>query len=281
VVSDNYGGYTSENGVLYWKDKTGYYGGVYLKQYPAGKTGSFVIPDSVRIIDAWAFYGCTSLTGITIHNGVRQILCDAFRDCTSLKSVTIPNGVSVIKEQAFQGCTSLTSVTIPSTVDSIGYGPFADCTSLTTIDVAERNYGGFYSENGVLYLRDKNDKGENIVCLWQYPAGKRDSTFTIPDNVTYIWHYAFSKCKSLTGVTIPDGVTYIGAEAFAFSGLKTVTIPNSVIGMGSAFGWCSDLTSVTFECMIDASNFVNSNAFPGDLISKYLAGGIGTYTSTM
>jgi len=58
--------YSSEQGVLYNKDKT------VLYTYPAGKTGAFTIPNSVTSIGMGAFYGCTSLTSVkfegTIYN---------------------------------------------------------------------------------------------------------------------------------------------------------------------------------------------------------------------
>jgi hypothetical protein len=102
---------------------------------------------------------------------------------------------------AFYGCTSLKSVTIPASVKDIDYGMFAYCTSLTAINVAAgSNY--LFSENGVLYCY-YGSKGEEIV-LWQYPAGKTDRTFDIPNNVNHINTLAFGGCKNLTGVTIPN-----------------------------------------------------------------------------
>ncbi len=38
------------------------------------KDGSYVIPDSVTTIGAWAFCGCSSLTSVVIPSGVTIIL---------------------------------------------------------------------------------------------------------------------------------------------------------------------------------------------------------------
>jgi len=46
----------------------------------------------------------------------------------------------------------------------------------------------------------------------------------------------------------------------------------------AAFTYCEKLTSVTFQSTITADNF-DDDAFDGDLRDKYLAGGIGTYTT--
>jgi hypothetical protein len=83
--------YTSQDGVLYNKDKTT------LHTYPKGKTGAFTIP-----------------------NGVTSIGNYAFRSCNSLTSVTIPNSVTSIGNMAFFS-TSLTSVTFASTISSSNF----------------------------------------------------------------------------------------------------------------------------------------------------------------
>ena len=61
---------------------------------------------------------------------------DAFSECTSLTSVTIGNGVTSIGRYAFEGCSSLTSITIPDGVISIGWGAFDGCSSLTSVLLA-------------------------------------------------------------------------------------------------------------------------------------------------
>jgi hypothetical protein len=76
---------------------------------------------------------CTSLTSVTIGNGVTSIEDNAFNGCTSLTSVTIGNGVKNIKYWAFNGCTSLTSITIPASVTNLGNSVFDKCTSFTSI----------------------------------------------------------------------------------------------------------------------------------------------------
>lgn len=53
-----------------------------------------------------------------------------FEQCTSLSSVTLNEGLEVIGNNAFRGCTSLTSVTIPSTVANMYMSVFSGCTSL-------------------------------------------------------------------------------------------------------------------------------------------------------
>ena len=74
------------------------------------------IPEGVTTIEGYAFLGCTSLTKVTIPEGVTTIRHYAFNDCTSLTNVTIPEGVTYIRNLAFNGCTSLKSVSLPASL---------------------------------------------------------------------------------------------------------------------------------------------------------------------
>jgi hypothetical protein len=210
--------YASEDGILYNKEKTEFI------LIPKKISGNITIPDSITSIGDCAFSSCTSLTGVTIGNGVTSIedgyidaygVYGVFSGCTSLTRVTIPDGVTSIGKYAFSDCTSLANITIPDSVTSIGDRAFSGCTSLANI--------------------------------------------TIPDSVTSIGEYAFSGCTSLANVTIGNSVTSI--ENYAFYG-------------------CTSLTSVTFQGTIPSSGFDTSAYGYSDLRDKYLAGGIGTYTTS-
>ena len=148
------------------------------------------------------------------------IAYSAFYGCSSLTSITIPKGVTEIGEWAFEGCSSLTSITIPESVKTIGEGAFLGCTSLTSIDVASNN-NSYTSINGVLFSKDK-------TILIRFPWGKKDVTsYAIPESVTSIGSFAFEVCSTLTSITIPEGVTKIGEEAFYnCSGLTSITSMN-------------------------------------------------------
>lgn len=84
-------------------------------------------------IDIGTFYGCTSLTSITIGNGVTYIDQSAFYGCSSLTSINIPNSVTSIGLNAFYSCSSLTSITIGSGVQTIYEKAFADSPELTDV----------------------------------------------------------------------------------------------------------------------------------------------------
>ena len=107
----------------------------------------------------------------------------AFYGCSSLTNITIPNSVTSIGNYAFSECSSITSITIPKYVTSIGDNAFLGCSSLTNIIVDPNNskYSN-YEHDGVLYNKD-------ITELIRFPGGK--TNVTIPNSVTTIGNLHF------------------------------------------------------------------------------------------
>ena len=81
-VNEANSAYSSQDGILYNKDKTA------IVCIPRAIKGDVTIPDSVTSIGPGAFSGCDGLTGITIGNGVTSIGSFAFDGCGMLTSIT-------------------------------------------------------------------------------------------------------------------------------------------------------------------------------------------------
>jgi len=133
TVAEDNARYSSENGVLFNKNKT------LLIQYPRHKRdGVYTIPSSVTAIGEGAFLECAGLTSVTIPGSVKVIGDSAFKRCGDLASVTIEDGVTLIGRAAFAGCGNLTSVTIPNSVGLIRTEAFAECEKLTSVKLPNR-----------------------------------------------------------------------------------------------------------------------------------------------
>lgn len=74
----------------------------------------------------------------------------------------------------------------------------------------------------------------------------------IPEGITSIGNYAFTRCESLTSVTIPESVTSIGSYAFyRCSALDSVELPNALETIGSrAFYSCNALTEFSIPASV-------------------------------
>jgi len=78
------------------------------------------------------------LIGVDLSNtSITSIGELSFGLCSSLTSITLPEGVTSLGEYCFVGCTSLTSITLPESVTSLGEGCFAECSSLASITLPE------------------------------------------------------------------------------------------------------------------------------------------------
>ena len=89
-----------------------------VNSYTFDTTGEHIVKYTLSDpteIGEWAFYGCSSLTSITIPNSVTTIGQGAFFKCTGLTNVVIGNGITEIGDGAFELCESLISVTIHAT----------------------------------------------------------------------------------------------------------------------------------------------------------------------
>lgn len=200
---------------------------------------SITIPKGVTGMGDYTFDGCNNLKCITIQEGVTEIGEGVFIGCSNLESITIPESVTSIGGSAFYGCSNLESITIPKSVISIGNGAFNECGGLTAI-LVDVNNTMYSSTNGVLF-----DKQQSIII--QYPSGKSDSNYSLPESVTEIGDHALSSCDNLLKVSLPESVTCIGEYAFnECSSLADISIPNNVtsIGRGAFFG-CKNLSIIT------------------------------------
>ena len=135
------GRYAFENTAFYnntdnWVDGVLYIGNHLIKAED-GVSGEYSIKDGTKTIADEAFYGCYSLTNVTIPDSVTYIGNLAFCGCSSLISITIPDSVTSVGGYAFWRCESLTNITIPDSVTSIDKGAFRECVSLAGVTIPD------------------------------------------------------------------------------------------------------------------------------------------------
>ncbi len=226
---------TSDNGILYSKDKT------ILVSYPANCSQTrYIMPDNVSTMSENAFYGAKNLKEIQLSKKfeIRVYGVQFFLGCRNLESISVPESnselysvdgvlfrkhdsddldnpclisypqnksdskyevpktVKSIEPRAFEGNTNLSTVIIPDNVTEIKLCAFMDCRSLSKVVLPS-----------------------NLKEI-SYSAFRNCSSLTdidIPSSVTTVSICAFYNCRSLKNVTIPFNVTKIEYHAFGYS----------------------------------------------------------------
>ncbi len=187
----------------------------------------------------YSFPDCDREGTYSVPEGVTEIFGGAFCQ-SSLSEITIPDGVKRIGSHAFENCDDLQSVSIPASVEEIGYLAFLNCSALREILISPEN-DRYRVENGVLIDSDG--------LLRTFLSGLGLESCDIPKDVVRIDDWAFADLDTLKSVTIPDGVKRIGAWAFCnCMALTTVSVPASVETIGDdAFCDFENLTIFTPE----------------------------------
>ena len=174
---------------------------------------SVVIPDSVNIVVARAFYGCDQLKTVDFGDGIIEIQEEAFYKCTALESIILPKNLETIGEGAFYGCTSATEIYIPKTLTNwknggYRYPTFFDCTALETLTIEDglSVLGGYSSFSCASSLK-------NLV---------------IPASVEKIGDVAFHSATALESVTFLGDAPQVTENVFGYPNTVTAS-PNLVI----------------------------------------------------
>lgn len=218
----------------------------YLKEAPEwdkynSEVKHAVIADGVSSVGAGAFYSFSVLADVKLADSVEFIGDGAFDYCTGLWTVNFPanlkytgkrafynnvlhsdngfvfpEGMLYIGEEAFHSAFKESYVSIPASLTVIETDAF-DNMFVDEFRVNQEN-SAYTSDNGILY--DKN-----MTTLINYPAGKTDSVYEIPETVTTILTGAIEVTNTLEKIVIPAGVTKIGEGAFFWNyALKNIEV---------------------------------------------------------
>ena len=120
-VTDGDGAYSSENGVLYNKEKNT------LLAYPISKTDKeFKVPDGVKEISVSAFCNNNLLEKVDL-SGVEKIGAYAFEGSKSLSKAELSDSLKSIEMYAFADCPKMNSIRVYKNADEISDYAFGYC----------------------------------------------------------------------------------------------------------------------------------------------------------
>ena len=192
----------------------------------------------VQEIDNGAFLGC-GITSITLPDSIKRIGQSAFSGC-DIRSIEIPDGVRVIEKNAFSGINELEYVKIGKNLKTIAGDAFSSCWNIKQV---YWNAFWYWQVPHLLFpshLESITFGDEVAVVPASICEGQRDLTqVTMSDNVTIIGEQAFYGCENLINLHFPDALNQIESQAFANTGLWSITIPEPVyIVAEDAFAGC-------------------------------------------
>ena len=160
-------------------------------------------------------------TGPMSYDGYEAPWADYGDEITQIE---IGGGVTSLADYAFAH-TGVTEVFLPASVTEIGTEAFGSCVALEQINVDGAN-PAYSAQNGVLF-----DKAG--TTLIQYPAGKPDAAYHVPDGTERILESAVYLNDYLMDIYIPDSVTEIAY--YAISTYNTLTVHGAAGGVAEAY----------------------------------------------
>ena len=239
-----------------------------------------VIPSSVKIIGAYAFYGCT-LKHLKLKDSIQYIDKDAFSG-SAIEEIIIPDG----KLPYF--------VSIAPNYSSLFVEESKRSERLSTLVLQEDIDNAWIDEYGVIYSSDKKRLLKCDVTIAKYHvrngvlaiannAFKNNSALEciiLPDSLLEIGESAFEYCKNLKEINIPPRVSQIRRRTFfCCELLESIDLPSHIFQIGEeAFSYCKSIKSFIIPSQVSDIN-KNTFSYCTSLIGIKLHGSIKTLGS--
>ena len=243
--------------------------------------------DNIKKIGSCAFKNCSSLSELTISPEAEDFAYNAFSGCSGVsfevysgsyaelyaqdndipytsddtycmlynigekstikKVFSTEQYIELDEENAIgekairkENCSSAgITVYIPASIEEIE-APIVNDADVVAFEVDDEN-PNFMDIEGVLFSRD----GAKLI---EYPQGRTDSYYRVPNGVTVIGKKAFNSNSNLTEIDLPDSLYRIENLAFSGCGISKITLPANVANIeGNVFDLCSELTEIRVE----------------------------------
>ena len=231
------------------------------------------VPESVTVINNYAFSNYESLESVELHENITEIGANAFYGTAIYNNTEnwengglyidnclvnansdfsgdyiIKDGTRVIAKEAFKNIGVIESVKIPDTVTKIDSCTFFHCYSLVSVDLG----------NGVTILEDQafydcsnltsinlNENIKKIGYAAFYGCPSLSMELSLGDNMEYIGDYAFYNCTGITSARIKGNNCEMGSYAFSqCTGIKNAVLDGVKFIGERVFYGCTELEDV-------------------------------------
>lgn len=221
-----------------------------------------IVPNNIVRVGECAFFGCSNLNQISLHDKVQVIGENAFKDTAYYEDEdNWENGVLYIGDCLIEADPKMVSgaYTVKPGTRLIADGAFKDCKELSSIIIPDSvEYVGTDAFVGTAYFLNKNNWVNNALflkhVLVSFDKEYRGSYF-VPRGIKTIADGAFVSSK-VTKVTTPDSMRYIGYNAFGdCRELNMISIGKAVETLGRGpFRMCTELKAINVH--VDNEHFV-------------------------
>lgn len=208
--------------------------------YNAMHIEEVTIPAAIEVIGNYAFYGCYSLTTVTIAPGsqLNHIGASAFENCVSLMHIGLPSTVNKIESDAFKATPFIANATEEFVV--LGNGIL---------------YA--YRGNAEIVMLPKEIRQINENAF--RGASLRSFMFEEGSVLTSVGNYAFAEAVNLEHAIFPETMAAIGEGAFynARKLAKLVLFFNSMAGSRI---YIANTTNIFTGCMQSLEIYVTTSS---------------------
>ena len=237
---------------------------------------SVSIPDTVKLIDDFAFENCFRLNKVIINSKssqLEEIGYFAFSYCDLLNMIVIPSSIKNIEGYAF--CKSFDNISTVFLYEEFSETP-GEGGKIYNVYIYDGHKFVCGEENFYKYILCKDENNDKYICIYDYTGEL--SSIVIPSYI-YIDGFNYPVKSFIPGIfnisglasitfpntfeSIPDSAFWIGAIGSSGIGgnLREVNLPNTIKVIGSrAFSENYLLTSIIIPSSV---TIIGSEAFYG------------------
>ena len=190
-----------------------------LVAYPLGalpQNASYTVPESVKTIAPWAFYGASNLTGLKLGTHLEQIGDHAFMT-SNVAEVVVPKdaALTTIGNDAFYLDKNLKKVDLGTSVKTIGDYVFSESPVLTDVNLGRAETIGEFA----------------------FAKSTALESFVIPDSVTSVGSSVIQNSDKIKTVHIGKNVPSVDSDSFVgLSALERIDVTEGNAALQSADG---------------------------------------------
>lgn len=244
-------------------------------------------------LDHLAFAGCEQLETLTLPETITDIGLAPFRDCVALRRLELPASLrgGLPPTGVFRGCRQLREVVFGSAPEVLARGCFAWCDALERLvfrsgelpKIEPGAFTKFPSDIQIVAADGRETYASELECAafnvdgvylvegeggwWVAGAApEAGEVLSVPESyrgkpVVAVAERAFVKNKQVKEVRLPGTVRALEEDAFAYSSLERIVLPEGLERMGERALCGTRLTSVRLpQSLVDLGESVFQNS---------------------